>query len=283
MGAGRTSLAERLVRVADADDPRIADFRQIRERDLRRGAGRFIAEGAVVLRVLAGVHGGAAGFSAERVLVLENRVEGIADILESLPDEVPLHVASRSVIDAIAGFPMHRGVMAVGRHADAASVPGLFESLPASCLVVLGQAISNHDNMGAIFRNAAVFGADAAVFDLQSCDPLYRKAIRVSVGGVLRVPFARGGDIEANLQAAVAAGFEPIALSPRGETAIDDFVPAPRTALVVGTEGEGLPRAVLSRLRTVRIPQAPAMDSLNVATATGIALHRLAARMGRLM
>lgn len=282
MGTGK-ALFQRLIAVTDAGDPRIAGFRQIRERDLRREAGRFVAEGTVVLRVLAGVHGGAGGFSAESVLVLENRVAGVAGLLESLPENVPIHVAPRAVMDAIAGFPMHRGVLALGRHEDSGGVSRLLGRLPASALLVLGQAIANHDNMGAIFRNAAVFGADAAIFDAQSCDPLYRKSIRVSVGGVFEVPFARGGDIEANLAAAAENGFELIGLSPRGGTTIDEVVPAARTALVLGTEGEGLPQGVLRRLRTVRIPQAPGMDSLNVATASGIALYRLASRMGRLL
>lgn len=277
------ALSKRLTRIGDADDPRIDGFRDIRERDLRRRAGRFVAEGTVVLRVLADVHGGPGGFAAESVLVLENRVAGIADILACFPDDVPVNVAPRPVLDEIAGFPVHRGVLALGRRGETGGLPALLADLPPSALVVLGQAISNHDNMGGIFRNAAVFGADAAIFDDRSCDPLYRKSIRVSVGGVLRVPFARGGDIEAGLDALAEGGFELIGLSPRGATTIDDIAPTARVALVLGTEGEGLPGNVLARLRTVRIPQAPGMDSLNVATASGIALHRLAARMGRLL
>ena len=281
--AARRPLGKRLVPVTDADDPRVAGFRDIRERDLRRRAGRFVAEGTVVLRVLAGIHGGAGGFSAESVLLLENRVDGLADILATLPDDVPVHVASRAVLDAIAGFAMHRGVLALGRHEKSGGAAALLDRLPAPALVVLAQGIANHDNMGAIFRNAAVFGADGAVLDAQSCDPLYRKAIRVSVGGVFKVPFIHGGDIETNLAAAVAGGFELIGLSPRGETMIEEVVPKARTALVLGTEGEGLPQSVLGRLRTVRIPQSRGMDSLNVATASGIALYHLAARMGRLL
>ena len=277
------ALRDRIVAVDDPDDPRLAGFRDIRERDLRREQGRFVAEGTVVLRVLARVHRGTGGFRAESVLVLENRLGGVADILAGLPEDVPIHVAPRAVIDAVAGFPMHRGVLALGSCTQTAGTTAILERLPPAALVVMGQAISNHDNMGAIFRNAAVFGADAAIFDGRSCDPLYRKAIRVSVGGVLEVPFAREGDIEANLAAAAGKGFDMIGLSPRGEATIDEIVPRPRTALVLGTEGVGLPKSVLGALRTVRIPQAPGMDSLNVATACGIALHRLAARLGRLV
>jgi len=276
------TLGDRLIAIGDADDPRVAGFRDIRERDLRREEGRFVAEGAVVLRVLSQVHGGLQGFEAESILVLEGRVAGIADLLGAFPPEVPILVASRNVIDCIAGFPLHRGILAIGRHRPSATVEALLARMPEEALVVAGQGISNHDNIGALFRNAAVFGADAALFDERSCDPLYRKAVRVSVGGVLRVPFHRGGSIDDLARSLEANGFELWGLSPRGEVAIERAVPGKRVALLAGTEGEGLPADLMARIRTARIAQAPGMDSLNVATATGIALHHMALAMGRL-
>lgn len=276
------SLADRLIRIDDADDPRVAAFRDIRERDLRRVEGRFVAEGTVVLRVLSQIHGGPQGFSAESILVLDGRVSGIADILQGFPPEVAILVAPRDVIDHVAGFPLHRGVLAIGRHEPAREAANLLARLPETALVIAGQGISNHDNMGALFRNAAVFGVDAAFFDGQSCDPLYRKALRVSVGGVLRLPFHRGGDIDGLVCSLEDHGFELWGLSPHGAVPIERAVPGRRVALLAGTEGEGLPADLMARIRTARIAQAPGMDSLNVATATGIALHHMALAMGRI-
>ncbi|HET7411483.1 MAG TPA: RNA methyltransferase [Pararhizobium sp.] len=276
------SFLDRLIAIDDSDDPRIAGFRNVRERDMRRHSGRFIAEGTVVLRVLSQVHGGATGLVAESILVLENRVAGIAGILEAFPPEVPIHVAPRPVIDVIAGFPVHRGVLALGRRVAGPTAAGMIKALPDAALVLVGSSIANHDNVGALFRNAAVFGVDAAFFDAQSCDPLYRKAIRVSVGGVLRVPYLHGGSLDTIVPALTAEGFELWGLSPRGTVEIEAVAPGRRVALVVGSEGEGLPQALLASMRTARIAQAPGMDSLNVATAAGIALHRFARGMGRI-
>lgn len=276
------SLSDRLIEIADPDDPRIAGFRDIRERDLRRRSGQFIAEGAVVLRVLGEVHGGATGFVAENLLILENRVAGIADILAAFPPNVPIHVAPRGVIDAIAGFPLHRGVLALGRRVARPAAEALIEGLPKRALVLVGSGIANHDNMGALFRNAAVFGADAAFFDARSCDPLYRKAIRVSVGGVLKVPYLHGGTLDEVVSTLAAGGFDLWGLSPRGAVEIEAVEPGRRVALIVGSEGAGLPEALLKTVRTARIAQAPGMDSLNVATAAAIALHEFARRMRRI-
>ncbi|MCV3735830.1 RNA methyltransferase [Rhizobium sp. TRM96647] len=270
------------IRIADADDPRIATFRAIRERDLVGREGRFVAEGTVVLRMLAASHAAGGRFRAEAVLVLENRLAGIAAVLDSLPADVPVHVADRAVFNAIAGFDMHRGVVAIGRREAAPAAGTLIASLPADSLVLAACGISNHDNMGSLFRNAAAFGVDAILLDETCCDPLYRKAIRVSVGAVLSVPFTREGGAQTMLEALADAGFEIWALSPRGEAPIGSIVPAGRLALVAGTEGEGLPATILSRFHTARIPQKSGLDSLNVATASGVALYQMALAKGRI-
>jgi tRNA G18 (ribose-2'-O)-methylase SpoU len=276
------SIGRRLIRIEDADDPRVAPFRNIRERDLVGREQRFVAEGTVVLNVLADVHGKPGRPSAEMLLVLENRLAGIASLLERFPVDVPLMVVPRTVMDEIAGFPMHRGVLALGRVPDPVTSASLLSAMPESALVLVAVGISNHDNMGALFRNAAAFGADALLLDGQSCDPLYRKAIRVSVGHALRVPFARAQTPEGFLEKLAAENFTILTLSPRGETTIEAVVPTKRMAIVVGTEGEGLPAELLSRTSSVRIRQAPGVDSLNLATAAALALHDLALKMGRL-
>ena len=275
-------MARPPVRVTDCDDPRIAPFRAVRERDIVGREGRFIAEGTVVLRMLAAAHHASRDFTAEAILLLENRVAGVADVLAQFGDDVPVYVADAAVFDAIAGFNMHRGVLAIGRRGAVSTLAERVAGLPEQSLVLAACGISNHDNVGSMFRNAAAFSADAVLLDRTSCDPLYRKAIRVSVGSVLSVPFSREESVEAMLDALAGAGFDIWALSPGGAVPIGDVRPGPRVALVVGTEGEGLPRAILDRFRSVRIPQAPGLDSLNVATASGIALYHFASAAGRL-
>lgn len=272
----------RLIRIEDADDPRIADFRNIRERDLRRGRDAFIAEGTVVLNLLSASHAGGGAFRAESLLLLENRVAGLTDLIASFPEDVPVHVASRAVMNEIVGFDIHRGVLALGRRTATFDRAGLIASLPENALVVAAVGIANHDNIGAIFRNAAAFGADAVLLDGTCCDPLYRKALRVSVGAVLKVPYAIEGT-ETDLMSDLGrSGFELWGLSPKGATDIREIAPGPRVALMTGTEGEGLPPHVLQAVRTARIPQAPGLDSLNAATATGIALYAMASAMKRI-
>ncbi|WP_037446819.1 TrmH family RNA methyltransferase, partial [Sinorhizobium fredii] len=181
------------IRIADPSDPRIAAFVSIKERDLTGRQGRFIAEGTVVLRMLAAAHRAGRGIAAEAILLLENRVAGLAELLAQFPADVPVFVADARVFDAIAGFNMHRGVLALGRSDAMPGRDALIAALPASSLVLAACGLSNHDNMGSLFRNAAAFGVDAVLVDAASCDPMYRKSIRVSVGSALTLPFAREG------------------------------------------------------------------------------------------
>jgi tRNA G18 (ribose-2'-O)-methylase SpoU len=253
------------------DDPRIEPYRAVRERDLAGREHRFVAEGDVVLRVLLRQ----SRFRVESVLLAENRLAGLGDTLAGLPPEVPVYTANRAVMDAIVGFPIHRGVLAVARRAPLPPVGDLLAGLPEGALVVGLVGLANHDNVGGIFRNAAAFGAGAVLLDRGTCDPLYRKAIRVSVGGALVVPFTRVESAEAMVEALRAAGFEVISLSPRGREALSQVRPSRRTALLLGAEGPGLPADVLARTRSVSIPMSGGFDSLNVATTSGIALHHL--------
>ncbi len=210
------------------------------------------------------------------VLIAAHRAESLAGLLAGLAPGAAVYAAGQAAMDRVVGFPIHRGVLALVRRPER-SAEALLAGLPARALVVGLVGIANHDNMGGIFRNAAAFGADAVLLDATCCDPLYRKAIRVSVGAVLTTPFARVGDA-ANLMAMLeAAGVPAVALSPRGETELRAFEPGPRVAVLLGAEGPGLPAAVLARARSVRIDMAGRFDSLNVATTSGIVLHHLAA------
>jgi tRNA G18 (ribose-2'-O)-methylase SpoU len=185
-------------------------------------------------------------------------------------------------MNAVAGFDIHRGVLALGRRRETPTVEALLARMPENALAVAACGIANHDNIGAIFRNAAAFGADAVLMDETCCDPLYRKALRVSVGSVLRLPYARGGSVEAMLSSLTSGGFDIWGLSPAGATDIRNIRPAPRLALLTGTEGDGLPQPILQSIRTASIPQAPGLDSLNAGTATGIALFAMASAMKRI-
>jgi len=263
-----------LISIDDPQDPRVAAYLDIRERDLVGRHGRFIAEGKVVLDLLLST----GRFAAESALILENRLAGLEAVLRKAPSDFPVYVAGAEVIDRIAGFHMHRGILAIGIRDEPAPAEALAESLPERALAVILVGISNHDNMGAIFRNAVAFGADAVLLDRTCCDPLYRKAIRVSVGAALKVPFASFDDAGSFTATLDRLGFSQFALSPRGTADIRDAQRSARLALYLGTEGEGLPQDLLARLQTVRIGMAQGFDSLNVAAASAIALHHFSNR-----
>lgn len=265
------------IQIVDPADPRIAAYRDIRERDLVGRQGRFVAEGTVVLAQLF-----AAGrFRAESLLLLENRLAGLTNLLGQIPNDVPVYVATRQVLDAVAGFPMHRGVLAIGLRGETAPVESLLDGLGRTATIVVCVGIANHDNIGAIFRNAAAFGADAVLVDSSCCDPLYRKAIRVSVGAALRVPFHTFDDPAVLSAMLDAKGFRQFALSPAGEQELRQVARAPRTAIYLGTEGTGLPDFLIRKLIATRIPIAAGFDSLNVAATSAIALYHLADSSGR--
>ncbi|MGE4528072.1 MAG: TrmH family RNA methyltransferase [Rhodospirillaceae bacterium] len=261
-----------IVSVSDPADPRIEGFRDVRERDLVGRAGMFVAEGEVVLKTLAE---GRSPHRLRSLLIAEKRIPGLMPLLEKLPEEVPVYAAAQAVMDAVAGFSIHRGILGLGVRAPEPGLDAALAALPARATVAVFSAIANHDNIGGLFRNAAAFGVDLAVLDSDCCDPLYRKAIRVSVGAALTVPTARGGRIADILEALAAAGFDLLGLSPRGETALADYARGARAAAVFGAEGPGLSEAVLARTVRLRIPMAAGFDSLNVATAAGIVLHHL--------
>ncbi|UIJ70803.1 RNA methyltransferase [Aurantimonas sp. HBX-1] len=258
--------------IEDADDPRIEPFRDVRERDLVGRSG-FIAEGSVVLDQLLVSE----RFRPTALLILRNRLDGVRGRIAGLSTDTPVYVAERPVFDRIAGFPVNRGVLA---HGAAAGTPSSAADILARAAatgrpVVVGVEIANHDNLGAIFRNAAAFGAAGILMDETSCHPLYRKALRVSVGTALTLPWYRGGNASALVAECEAAGCRVIALSPAGETPLARLGRASPTALLLGAEGRGLPPALMQRCETVRIEMQPEIDSLNVATAAAIVLHAL--------
>jgi len=257
--------------IADLEDERIAPFRNLRDRDLRRGEeGAFVVEGEVLLPVLLGQR----RHPPRAILVSDAQARRLADVLSRTPADVPIYEAPLPLLEQIVGFPMHRGVVALAARGPALGADAL---LAEATLVVALCGLTNHDNVGGAFRNAAAFGADAVLLDAASCDPLYRKAVRVSVGASMIVPFAFApppGDEAALVDALAARDFTAIALSPRGALEIGRDPPPPgKLALVLGAEGPGLSPATLARCATARIAMRPGWDSLNVATAGAVALH----------
>ncbi len=273
---------QRGIAIEAPDDPRVVDYREVRDKNLERRA-IFLAESASVLRVLVlrRTH------PLASVLVSETQANALASVLERVPSSVPIYVARQRVLDAIAGFHLHRGVLAAAHRTPVPDVESLVRGLGAgpATLVAL-EGMTNHDNVGGIFRNCAALGASGVVLDEASCDPLYRKAIRVSVGAALTVPYARAASSRASLEVLGRHGFSTLAMTPCPAArdlrelvsrANGDALPE-RLALVLGSEGPGLlPETLAACDVRVRIPQRQDFDSLNVATACGIALYALLA------
>ncbi|AQR63482.1 RNA methyltransferase [Brevundimonas sp. LM2] len=260
--------------IEDPADHRIAAYRDIRERDLTGREGLFIAEGEVVLRTLLS---SASLCRPRSLLIAANRIEALRPMLETVPAGVPIYAAAQPVLDRIAGFPLHRGILALGEKPVPQTVERLLDGLPDQAVVLAASEIGNHDNIGGLFRNAAAFGAAAVLTDDRCGDPFYRKSIRVSVGAVLRVPSAAAVSLVALVTALESARFEVIALSPGATEPLTGLRPGGRRALLLGSEGPGLPAPVLARTRAVGIPMAGGFDSLNVAVTSALALHQLTA------
>lgn len=290
------------IRVTSPDDPRVAPYFNVKDADLARialhephtthlhdapsRAGLFICEGEVVFRTLL-----ANSITPHSVLTTPTRRATIVDALDTLPETVPVYIADQPVMDAIVGYPIHRGVLALAHRADVETppkrLPGLLES--ADPMLYL-EDLANHDNLGGIFRVVAALAgthrfrnrAPLVLLSPGCADPLYRKALRVSVGHALGVPFARFGNTARTVSELAAGGVTRIALVTDPDAVpIQDasrHIPAGgRIALLLGAEGPGLTRAAAAAadLR-VRIPMNPTVDSLNVVVAAGIALSRLA-------
>jgi len=260
-------LSENYIHIRAADDHRAAAYMSIRERELTPGHGpRFIVEGKVTLKTLLT----RSNFCVESLFLAESRIEPLNGLLARVPKDVPIYIAPQTIMDQVAGFPIHRGVLACARKGPPLEPQSLLERAQ-TVLVLIG--LSNHDNTGACFRNAAAFGADAILLDQTCCDPLYRKSIRVSAGAVLHLPFAHGGTGADIFDTLDAAGFTLWCLTPNLSAEPLNTLTAPtKLALVLGPEGPGLPDDLLKRGKQVRIAMADGFDSLNVATAGAIAL-----------
>jgi len=262
-------------RIEGAGDPRVEAWRGVRDGELLRARGLFVAEGRLVVRRVLDE----GRYRVHSLLMNDAALNDLSSPLRSIAEDVPILVGSAGDLAGIAGYHVHRGCLALVHRPPAVPIDGIIAR--AQTLVVL-EGVSNADNVGGVFRNAAAFGADAVLLSPTCCDPLYRKAIRTSMGAALRVPFARAdaADWPGVLIRVRAAGFTIVALTPREPSERLDAIagrPRPaRVALIVGAEGAGLTPAVESTADyRVRIPISDDVDSLNVAVAAGIALYRL--------
>ncbi len=172
------------------------------------------------------------------LLLRPERVESMADVVAAAERrDAPVYVAGPAIYDRIAGFPVHRGVLALAERQPALDPMSL---LVGAATVVVVEGVNDHENLGAIFRNASALGAGAVLLDPSCCDPLYRRSVRVSVGHVLRVPFARLTPWPAALADLAAAGFDVVAMDPAAPDIIGSVQPGRRVAVLVGAEGPGL-------------------------------------------
>jgi tRNA G18 (ribose-2'-O)-methylase SpoU len=264
-----------LVDITDAADPRLADYRDLRDVQLRQHLeaehGLFIAEGEKVVR--RAVEG---GFAARSFLMAPRWIDGLADVLGR--SDAPVYVVSESLAEQVTGFHVHRGALA-SLHRGA--LPSVAEVLADARSVLVLEDVVDHANVGAVFRSGAALGFDAVLVAPRCADPLYRRSIKVSMGSVFAMPWTRLTDWYDALPTIAAAGFTTVAL-----TLAVDAEPIERAvagigrlALVLGSEGHGLsPRWEQTADRRAVIPMTAGIDSLNVAAASAVACYVAARR-----
>ena len=263
-----------VVSLEDLADPRLADYLHLREPSLRmhveRERGIFTVEGRLSLEALV-----ASPYELLSVLVNADQLSRVAPLVDPA---VPVYSLPSREIEQVTGVHFHRGVLAVAERPPPRPVA---EVVAGTRRLLVLESVNDHENIGALFRNAAAFGVNAVVLDPTTADPLYRRSTRVSLGHVLRVPFARvdDGGWPAAVDELRSVGCTTVALTPSADAEpLGSFVAhAPeRVALLLGAEGPGLSAAALASVdRCVRIPMAPGVDSVNVATAAAIALSAL--------
>jgi len=269
--------------VTDVADPRLADYARLTDMELRThleaAQGLFIAEGTkVISRAVA------AGYPVRSVLLAERRLADLPALLPALAGGAPVYVVPDEIVERLTGYRVHRGALASLYRKP---LPEGAALAAAARRVIVLEDLVDHANVGAIFRCAAALGVDAVFLSPRCADPLYRRAVKVSMGAVFAIPYARMTGWYDGLAGLRAAGFRLLALTPDAaadpiSAAVAPDAAGSRIALLLGTEGDGLS----SRWRheadqAVRIPMHPGalaagVDSLNVVAAAAIACHVLA-------
>ncbi len=269
----RRAQARNVFELIDLADPRLADYRDIRDRGLlgRDGIpGLFVGEQPLIVQRMLSMPG-----VTKSVLVVTTWADRIAP---QAPPDVPVYVAPMQLMRQVAGFKVHRGVLAAG-YRSKIERPNLDELLSRDgpLTILICQDIANIDNIGLLFRNAAAFGVDGVLLSPKCHDPLYRKSLRVAIGHTLSVPFARCNDWLSELERLKRDWNLTLIAAANDKRAAElDSAPRPeRIGLVVGSEFDGLPSATLNLCdQIVKVPMADGVDSLNVAVAAAVCLHR---------
>ncbi|MEU5158005.1 RNA methyltransferase [Streptomyces sp. NPDC020875] len=263
-----------LITVEDPDDPRLSDYTGLTDVELRRrrepAEGLFIAEGEKVIR-----RARDAGYAMRSMLLSAKWVDAMRDVIDESP--APVYVVDPGLAERVTGYHVHRGALASMRREP---LPTAAELLTGARRVVVMESVNDHTNIGAIFRSAAALGMDAVLLSPDCADPLYRRSVKVSMGAVFSVPYARLDNWPRGLETVREAGFTLLALTPdERATAIDEAAPhrMERVALMLGAEGDGLSaRALAAADDRVRIPMAHGVDSLNVGAAAAVAFYAVA-------
>ncbi|WP_030542044.1 RNA methyltransferase [Streptomyces albus] len=264
-----------LITVDDPGDPRLRDYTDLTDVELRRrrepAEGLFIAEGEKVIRRAL-----AAGYPMRSLLLSAKWAEALRDVLDAVA--APVYVVDPGLAERVTGYHVHRGALASLHRKP---LPAAGELLADARRVAVVEAVNDHTNIGAVFRSAAALGMDAVLLSPDCADPLYRRSVKVSMGAVFSVPYARLDGWPRGLEAVRAAGFELLALTPdERAVTLDEAAPhrMDRVALMLGAEGTGLSRQALAAAGTwVRIPMAHGVDSLNVGAAAAVAFYTVAA------
>ena len=267
-----------LVEITDPDDPRLADYRDLRDVELRKHLeaehGLFLAEGEKVVRRAV-----EAGHAARSFLMAPRWLDGLADVLATT--DAPCYVLSEAMAEEVTGFHVHRGALA---SLERRPLPSVGEVLDGARSVLVLEDVVDHTNVGAIFRSGAALGFDAVLLAPRCADPLYRRSVKVGMGAVFSVPWTRLDDWYAALPDLSARGFTTVALTLAADSVpVEEAVAGlDRVALVLGSEGHGLSeRWERSADRRAIIPMAEGIDSLNVAAASAVACYVTARRSGR--
>ncbi len=256
--------------VAEVGDPRLADYVSLRDVQLRKFLeaehGLFIAEGEKVVRRAV-----EAEYAIRSFLMAPHWTESLADVLDASGD-VPCYVADEALIEQVTGFHVHRGALAAMHRRP---LPNVEEVIDGAMRIIVCEDLVDHANVGTIFRCAAGLGMDAVLLSPRCADPLYRRSIKVSMGAVFGVPYARITNWYDGLVQLRDAGFQVLALTPALDAVpIEDVVHTERMALVLGSEGAGLSaRWMATADQRVMIPLAPGIDSLNVTAAAAIGAY----------
>jgi tRNA G18 (ribose-2'-O)-methylase SpoU len=260
-----------LLTIDDPDDPRLRDYTGLTDVELRRrrepAEGLFIAEGEKVVR-----RARQAGYDMRSMLLSAKWVDVMRDVIDEVP--APVYVVSPDLAERVTGYHVHRGALASMQRRP---LPEAADLLTTARRVVVMEAVNDHTNIGAIFRSAAALGMDAVLLSPDCADPLYRRSVKVSMGAVFSVPYARLETWPADLETVRGAGFRVLALTPADQArSLDEVAPhrMERVALMLGAEGDGLsPRALRAADEWVRIPMAHGVDSLNVGAAAAVSFY----------